>query len=440
MYENILPGTDIEYVLYGSRVKENIIINERKSEYKYNFILNLHNLIPVAEENGEISLLDNENGEMVYRLPVPTMWDSAGECSNDVSYILFENEEGSFVLTVTADAKWINDESRAFPVTIDPPIYSSSSNVLDTTITSLFPAGTYASAAYLDVSPVWRSYWKLTTLPSLPQSAYITNAEISMHAFANNSMVDGYVAAYDVMTDWDTSLTWNSATASSNPSGQIADTFTDYNRIFTSYLAGIYYFAYTSEFTWNITPIVKKWYDGDNFGVAFAAPTGVSFTGLAQFRSNDYSTASVRPSLCITYSDMKGLEDYWSFATQDAGYAGQAYINNATGNLVVNIPTLTTTDFLMPITPSLVYNHCMYFNDYKYPYAQTANTSAFTPKSFKLNINETLIKKWYINKEGDTAPYYIWSDSDGTEHYFFPKEGSLDYEDEDGLHLTLCVG
>lgn len=438
LYKNILPGTDIEYVLYGSKIKENIIITEKSLEYKYNFILNLHNLIPVVEENGEISLLDSESGETVYRLPAPTMWDSAGECSNDVSYMLSDNGEGSFVLSVAAEAGWINDESRAFPVTIDPPIYSASSNTLDTAITSLLPTGTYATMAFLDVCPTWRSYWKLTTLPSLPQSAYITRAEISMHAYTNNSMVDGYVAAYEVLTDWDAALTWNSATASSNPSGQMADTFTDYTKVETFYSPGSYSFP-NDEFTWNITPIVKKWYTGDNFGVAFAAPSGASFTGLAQFRSNDYSTASVRPSLCITYSDMKGLEDYWSYTAQDAGFAGQAYINNATGNLVVNIPTLTTTDFLMPITPSLVYNHCMYFNDYTYPYAQTANTTAFTPKSCKLNINETLIKKWYINQEGDTAPCYIWADGDGTEHYFFPKEDSLDYEDEDGLHLTLSV-
>ena len=179
-----------------------------------------------------------------------------------------------------------------------------------------------------------------------------------MHAYTASAQVDGYVAAYEVLSDWNSSLTWNLANSATNPAGQLAGTFTDYVHVYTEQDNNNYFYPNGDTFSWNITPIVKKWYEGNNYGVSFAAPSEESFTGIAKFLSNDYSVNSVRPSLCITYSDMKGLEDYWTYTFQDAGFAGSGYVNSATGNLSWTIPTLTTTDALMPLTPTLVYNFC----------------------------------------------------------------------------------
>ena len=319
VYENILPGTDVEYVLYGKNVKENVIVKERNpgSDYTYLVSLSLTGLVPSICDNGQIDLVDPNTGDTVYFLPAPSMWDSADEFSDAVSYDLSSGENGTYILTVTADAGWIEDESRVFPVVIDPPVYSNTSNVLDTYISSASPAASYSSSASLLVGTGRRAYWKLTALPSLPQSAYITNAEISLFAYEGNSSFSGYVAAYEVTSDWTASLTWNSAFGTS-PAGAVAATFSDFRHVASQDYTGQP--LSDDEFRWNITPIVKKWYNGSNYGVAFAAPSGAGFTGAANFYSNDFASDYVRPSLCITYSDMKGLEDYWSFASQDAGF------------------------------------------------------------------------------------------------------------------------
>lgn len=436
-YENILPGTDIEYVIFGKNVKEKIIVKESDPEavYSYTFTLSLEGLVPSLCENGQIDLVDPDTGNTVYFLPAPAMWDAADEFSDSVSYNLFSGDNGEYILEITADAGWINDESRSFPVVIDPPVYSNTANVIDLDLPTNYPNYSSPNDQGIFVSNTLRAYWKMTTLPSLPQSAYITKAEISLRCFSNEEL-HGYVGVYDVTNDWTSSLTW--AAVLNGTAGVPASTFTDYRLVETIDPDGFgILYPYYSWYTWNVTPIVKKWYEGENYGMMFQ-PAGGTFTGTAKFRSNNYTDQTERPSLCITYSDMKGLEDYWSFSSQDAGFAGQAYVNNATGNLVVSIPTLTSTDALMPVSPALVYNHCMNFGDYKYPTAQVANTSTFMPKSFKLNINETLIKKSYTDALGNTAYYIIWADGDGTEHYFFPKPGSsTEYEDEDGLHLKL---
>ena len=246
LYKDILMNADVEYVIYGRNVKENIVLKERQiqTEYIYSFILSLENLVPVTAENGQIDLNDPETGETVYFLPKPAMWDAAGEFSDAVYYELTETENGLFTLIITADPEWINDENRVFPVTIDPPVYSSSSNVLDTYVSSSSPSSSYANSPTIYVSSTQRSYWKLTTLPSLPKSAYITGAEFKATAFPNMSTQTNLdVAAYEILTDWDSTLTWNKTVASTDPAGQIADTFVDFNNLYTNYVSGGFYFA-----------------------------------------------------------------------------------------------------------------------------------------------------------------------------------------------------
>ena len=115
-------------------------------------------------------------------------------------------------------------------------------------------------------------------------------------------------------------------------------------------------------------------------------------------------------------------------------------MNHATGNLVFAIPTLTSTDALMPFTPTLVYNAALANLDYTNANVYTVYTTAYTPKGFKMNMQETLYEKHLMGAEGGSVLYYVWSDSDGTEHYFLPTSEDGIYADEDGLLLTLTEG
>ena len=80
-------------------------------------------------------------------------------------------------------------------------------------------------------------------------------------------------------------------------------------------------------------------------------------------------------------------------------------------------PLLVTVILNRIFSPTLTYDSNMAGKPYDYNYAQIANSIAFTPYGFKLNANETLIKK----EAYDGRMCYIWSDSDGTEHNFFPS-------------------
>lgn len=116
IYRDILPGTDVEYLLDAGRMKENIIVREAAAEYRYVFELTLNHLSARSNEDGSISVTDPESGETVYYLPAPVVYDAAGAYSYDaVSYTLSEGKDNKLTLTLEADPAWGQRPGARFP-------------------------------------------------------------------------------------------------------------------------------------------------------------------------------------------------------------------------------------------------------------------------------------------------------------------------------------
>jgi len=417
-YENILDGVDVEYVINGLNIKENIIVKERLSSYSFTFTLGLNNLSPRSTEDGEILLCEGE--EVVYRIPAPVMWDAAGASSESVSMTLTDNGNGKYTLVLTADSSWINAAEREFPVTVDPPIYTDqSADMVDIHVTSGIQNG--EELELLTVNSGSIAYMRLPVLPGLSESAYISNATLSLTADSTSTGM-GYVNVDRVTSAWNEELSWNDIV--NNTAGTLARDYSDVQQIS----------AGECRYTWDITPIVKSWYEGANYGLALLPYT--NFSGNTFFKSSENSEEAKRPQICITYRDMKGLEDYWTFSSQSAGFAGDGYVNNTVGELTFTIPTISTTDALMPITPTLVYSSGI-GREFVSKGKRTNDAYEYDAYGygFTLNLCETLERKLYSG-EDSYAMYYIWTDSDGTEHAF-ESVGSGVFEDEDGLKLKL---
>lgn len=102
-YENIWQDTVLLYQPSGRNVKESIVVVRPQDSYEYTFRLTLQGLTPWMNEDGSISLLD-EQGVEVYYIPVPYMEDANGEFSESVTYELTEDEDG-YLLRVVADSQ-----------------------------------------------------------------------------------------------------------------------------------------------------------------------------------------------------------------------------------------------------------------------------------------------------------------------------------------------
>ena len=431
LYPEILDGVDLEYVVNSCNIKENIIVKERADSYSYTFEIQLNNLEAVLCEDGSVAISDPDTGEVVYTIPKGYMFDADGEYSDAVMYALTNGGNGKYALTVTADAEWINDDERAFPVTIDPPIMvNSNSQMTDTYIDSANPIVTYYNATNLkvgrtasDITSV--SLWKLNDMPDIPANAYIVSAELSLKLTSISTHYSNKIGAYTVTTDWTTNnaYSWSVADLTSLCAESRLIDFAD-----------TYGATAGSTVMWDITSAFRTWYGNNSVsrGIALAPITPDAMSAV--FASANSAT-STQPQLVVEYRDMKGVESYWSGSSHSAGTAGSGYVNHASGNLVFSIGTVSTTDSLFNFTPTLVYNSAV-TDKYNYTEHNTNVPYRFWSSGYgwKLNTNESIVKPLEEN-------YYVWSDGDGTEHYFLPDTSSNPtvYKDEDGLLLTLTV-
>lgn len=127
-FSDVEAGTDYEYCLHGNGVKEDIIIKEKASVYRYPFIMKCENVTPkLDEKNKRIAFHSDETGDEIFFIPAPFMTDANGITSGNVDYVMRNAANGDVHFSINADSEWINSERRAFPVVIDPQIMLSGS-------------------------------------------------------------------------------------------------------------------------------------------------------------------------------------------------------------------------------------------------------------------------------------------------------------------------
>jgi len=424
-YADIYDGIDIEYILVGNNIKENIIVKEKQDSYTFSFELKL-NKLSAELKDGAIILSDYDSGEQVYEIPAPYMLDANNIYSNSVEYSLVQDSKWKYTFTVTADAEWINAEERAFPVTIDPTIGAETYAMETLTVKKDDVAS--PSSNTIRVGNNYISYLKQNELPVLPNDAYIINASVNL-VISGGGFAGEYIGVNRVNNDWNEMLTWEDV------ENHIAGDFT------TNYISGNYISGSVNVYTWDITEIVNLWYNGTaNYGIAFKSINGKNENFVSFY--NEENEHSNRPRMVLTYRDMKGIESYFPLISQSAGIGGTGYVNLATGQLTYSIDTLTTTESIFGITPAMIYNSALAGERYQYDNAQVGYKKTYESMGFKFSLHETLIRNYYTDANDVGREYYIWTDGDGTEHYFFEsqKEGEENiFYDEDGLQLKLVV-
>ena len=442
LYADILDDVDIEYIAESLNIKENIIVKKASDSYSYTFTLKLNNLTAEQRADGSIVISSPTNGKTVYKIPKGYMFDADGNRSGAVSYSLSQIGNGRYSLCVTADSEWINAEGRAFPVTIDPTVnYGEENSATAEYITIAsdndenhngMRAGYYSDGHN-------RVLIRKTGIiaSSLPAGSVVTNATLTLTV--GDYEYSDYYAVREILEDWDSDTTWNDMSESS-----FSSVITDFRDISKSVI----------NESWDITSIARKWYAGQpNYGVSIYPVTETATEG----KNVDFTIPYSTPFLSVTYRNVKGIEDYYTYSSFGVGLGGASYINDFSGNLVHILGTTSTTDSLMPYMPSLVYNANMSGKFFTSSNAITPVTVASAAYGFKLSTQETISSKVI-----DGVQYYVWSDSDGTEHYFsmyydIPDEareyycydiagnvvGEFDngyreiYHDEDGLGLKI---
>lgn len=414
-YDDVYDNTDIVYDMVSNQVKESIVMNQYSPGLcGYSHLLDVGSMVPVLTESGEIQLYDETGRTLVMVMPAPYLVDTAGEYCYDVTVGLRQDGE-SYVLSYILPQTWLTEEERQWPVVLDPIVKANTTqaNIQDVSVYENGSSITHTSGV-LDVGHnekygIMRAFLKYLDLPALTSADVVVKATVTL-CTANPYTTSRVIEAHKVLNVWSqTDISW--------------ENHPDFDETAEDYIVA----SAADYYTWDITDIVRGWYDGENTGLMFKAVSSIENTTSTdsyrtQFYSEDYSYyPTYLPTLYIYFRNNNGLESYWDYTSSSAGRAGTGYINNYTGNLVWVHSDIGFGGSRMPVSISHVYNA----ND-------SGEKSFGMGYGWRTNFNQ-LVYQWSENTN-----YYVWEDSDGTSHYFL-KESDGVYKDEDGLELTLTT-
>ena len=432
IYDGLLDGADLEYILGETSLKENIIVNEAAESYSYDFLLETGGLVPAVKENGSIELSD-ASGNTVFVIPAGYMYDDDGVGSTAVIYALQTIEDGKYILTVCADAAWMNAEDRAFPVTIDPPVYLQGFYGIETGTIYSYDPDAYAGQSATEFIGYFGAYdgycrtlVRVNNLPTLPDNSYVVYGGLYLYGltYSHVGMSSMRVQAkalsynYPIGEYWCLSHSWNNTY---DPEPEVID-----------------YADITSTrqvYSWDITREAVKWYnDPDcNYGISLQAALegSMSYNSCANagIASSNTSNNAARPYFIVEYRNAVGLENYYSYQSHSIDRAGTGYIGDYSGQLTLVKNDVSSASTINPVSINHVYNSAYSAGEYYTVIDGAANTY----KSFEVG------RGWMLDCMQIIVPssngYLMYVDGDGTVHYFYPS-GSV-YKDEDGLGLSI---
>ena len=437
VYADVFPNVDIEYILDSVNLKENIVLKKSGAQNEFVAQYSIGELTAEQVDEQNIELKDAQ-GTVIFCISAPYMFDAAGQTSNAVSLSMLSEADGVLRVKITADKAWINDESRVYPVKVDPNILEAVQS-FDQDATAIYKSATYPDGSLVIGNDKGTTYSKAKayvkfSLPTLGSGDVVTSGMLCMsqysdtYGFSVGDVTSLQVNVYKVTSSWTGSSVKKSTGYSGLPS--IDTTVVDYKNVSLAT-------ANADEFIkFDVSKTVKQWYEGaTNYGLCLRADDESAWA-VATFVAADNTNISYRkPQLVVTYRSNKGLESYWTTHEQNLGESGVGYVNDYTGNLVYIAPILSTTGNKMPVSLSLVYNG--------YQHGSVIDRPDTVGKGWRLNIQEKLTpitKSDELSTKLYNAGYrYIYSDADGTDHYFYYDKENDKTVDEDGLGLTLTV-
>ena len=437
VYSDVYPNVDLEYILDSVYLKENIVLKNSSARSEYIIVYNTGSLVAEQISNKEIAL-KTASGESVFTISAPYMIDADDAVSEAVELSIISQSEGIVKVKLSADKDWLADKNRVYPVKIDPYVWESVRS-FDQDATAIYKSGSsYPYGTLVVGNDNGATYGKTKvyvkfTLPTLAAGDIVTGAYLNIAQYEGTY---GYqhvenptlkINAYKVTSSWSESTIRNSSSYSGLPSN--SSTIIDYQDVGSRAEPGFV--------TFNISKVVKGWYDGEaNYGICLRANNESAWAQAKFIASNNTAYVGARPTLQINYRNSKGLESYWTVHSHSAGESGTGYVNDYNGNLVFVAPIASTTGNKMPVSLSLIYNG--------YQAGSNVDRTNTVGKGWRLNIQEKLTpitdSGGLNSKLYEQGFRYAYDDADGTTHYFrTDSDNSGKFVDEDGMGLTLTV-
>ncbi len=280
VYENIIPGVDMNCSVQALRFKDFFTFKELSGAQPLTFLFSMPDMVPEKLEDGSIQIIA-PTGEVAFTLPKPFMKDASVEASYGAVEVRLEPAGDPFTwrVTYTPDMAWM--QTAQFPVILDPAVITKnhSTSIEDNFVTSK-NASTVQSYSNTGMtvsynSSSWgtsRAFIKYlpSGLPSIDSSYYISKAMFSVKT-KTDPTTSASIYLKEVLGDW------NSQTITYNNAPALSDKPLDYQ----------YMEADETWYTYDISNLVRKWYGGENYGFALES---TRMDGKGGYRLIDIST------------------------------------------------------------------------------------------------------------------------------------------------------
>jgi RHS repeat-associated protein len=126
-YPSVFENTDLVYEVDNGGVKELLELSEAPApndRTSWTWQVDAGGLDLTQTADGGVEFAD-EAGVVIFVIPAPTMWDSAGDSGDqanvttDVDLVL-ERNGSNWDMTLKASRSWLTDPDRVYPVMVDP--------------------------------------------------------------------------------------------------------------------------------------------------------------------------------------------------------------------------------------------------------------------------------------------------------------------------------
>ena len=410
-YSEVGENTDIEYTVTSTGIKENIVLNKKpKSEVEYIYAIKADGLTAVKNDDNSISFLNND-GETIFYIPAPVMYDNKNQISTDISVTL-SGENGLYEMKYIPSYEWLKKTAK-YPVIIDPIIEYSPTNISisDTFATNEYPndiqgalpfllVGTedvceYISYINLDFDALIERYGVNVKNVSLVTPIIATSSEPSRNY---------EIGAFPIIDWWsETTLTYTNKPSLGN---QI-----DVKTIYSWDNSPTLYFDVTKAYT-----------PGSNYcGIALKHSDPSLGDAIAYLGSKE-GTEYYEPSYFIVeYYETRGVEEQFDYHTQDLGRAGTVYINDFSNLLFVEREDIGLPGNVMPVTIKS-YLQSSYGGTYSFLPAYETRDYPHFGVGWLTNFNQCL--EYYPDIDGEETIIYM--SGDGQAVYFQPSGTETD--------------
>ncbi|MFR2565199.1 MAG: DNRLRE domain-containing protein [Anaerovoracaceae bacterium] len=326
-YSRMGAGADISYESGESGVKETMVLRERPESNVFRYVLDLEGLTPRKNPADQgITFYDDED-DIAADISPAWMNDATGSAySEGITYDIEKESGSTYILTMTVDRDYLDDEDRQYPVTIDPTAtWKGSTQIRDAYVisgsyadTNFYSSSTKVMPAGKNGTGTHRTYIFFRNLLSEVKGQSISSAKFTVYEVGDGAK-NQKVSAYRVTKNWTASkITWNNKpTNASGANSSVTTTGKKY-----------------SSHTFSLKTFVSGLADGSHGNCGIVLKNVTSSPSYASFWGSRYGTVAYRPKLVVTY--------YSKPTTATSAGISPAYVKKST-EASLNFSGITST-------------------------------------------------------------------------------------------------